>query len=236
MYNNKEVIPHITKGIKINYNSILDKYTLLVPISEKPIINNNKTENMISLDPGLRTFMTGISENESVKIGNNVNKIIEKDIKRINKIKDNEKVPIKTKKKNEKIINRKIKNKVDDLHWKTANYLVKNYECILLGDMSAKGIVSKKSSILSNTQKVACLRTNYYVFSQRLAFKCKQNNVTFKLVDERYTSQTCSCCGNINKDLGGSDIYNCNECKTIIDRDINGARNIYIKSLLSKVN
>jgi putative transposase len=83
---------------------------------------------------------------------------------------------------------------------------------------------------------VACLRTNYYVFSQRLAFKCKQNNVTFKLVDERYTSQTCSCCGNINKNLEGSDIYNCNECKTIIDRDINGARNIYIKSLLSKVN
>jgi hypothetical protein len=58
-------------------------------------------------------------------------------IKRINKIRDNEKVPIKIKRKNEKIINRKIKNKVDDLHWKTANYLVKNYKCILLGDMSA---------------------------------------------------------------------------------------------------
>ena len=233
-YNGKECVPNITSGVKINYNRILNKYTLLVPIKETPYRCDNKSKNLISLDPGLRTFMTGISENESVKIGNNVNKIIEKDIKRINKIKDNERIPKKTKKKNEKTINRKIKNKVDDLHWKTANYLVNNYECILLGDMSAKGIVSKNSSILSNTQKVACLRTNYYVFSQRLAFKCKERDVTFKLVDERYTSQTCSCCGNINKDLGGSNIYNCKECKTIIDRDINGARNIYIKSLLSK--
>ena len=31
-YNGKECIPNITTGVKINYNSILNKYTLLVPI------------------------------------------------------------------------------------------------------------------------------------------------------------------------------------------------------------
>jgi transposase len=63
-----------------------------VLVKETPM-KYDKSKNLISLDPGLRTFMTGISENESVKIRNNVNKIIEKDIKRINKIKDNEKIP-----------------------------------------------------------------------------------------------------------------------------------------------
>lgn len=232
MYNNKEVVPNITKGIKINYNSILDKYTLLVPISEKPIINNNKIGNIISLDPGLRTFMTGITEKSNIKIGDKVNNFIEKDIKRLNKIKDNKNIPNIIKKKNERLINRKIKNRIDDLHWKTANYLVKNYNYILLGDMSAKGIVSCYNSVLSASQKQACLRTNYYGFRQRLQFKCKQNNVSFKLVNESYTSKVCSNCGNKNDNLGASCIYNCANCKTIIDRDVNGARNIYIKSLL----
>ena len=233
-YNGKECIPNITTGVKINYNSILNKYTLLVPVKEKPIIDKNKNGNLISLDPGLRTFMTGISENSNIKIGSNVNKIIEKDIKRLQKIKDNKDIPKKIKNKNEKRINRKIKCKVDDLHWKTTNYLVKNYNYILLGNMSAKSIVKNNSSVLSNTQKVACLRTSYYEFAQRLAFKCKQHDVSFKLINERYTSKMCSCCGNLNNNLGKSEIYNCQECRMTIDRDINGARNIYVKSLLSK--
>ena len=235
-YNGKECIPNITTGVKINYNSILNKYTLLVPVKEKPITNENKNGNLISLDPGLRTFMTGISENSNIKIGSNVNKIIEQDIKRLQKIKDNKDISKKIINKNDKRINRKIKCKVDDLHWKTANYLVKNYNYILLGNMSAKSIVKKKSSVLSNTQKVACLRTSYYEFAQRLAFKCKQHDVTFKLINERYTSKMCSCCGNLNDNLGGADIYSCQECHMTMDRDINGARNIYVKSLLLKTN
>ena len=232
MYNDEEVIPNITKGIKINYNSILGKYTLLVPIAESPIINDSKTGNMISLDPGLRTFMTGITENSSIKIGSNVNRFIEKDIKRLNKINDNRNISNFIKKKNEKLINRKIKNRIDDLHWKSANYLVKNYNYILLGDMSVKSIVSRNNSVISASQKVACLRTNYYGFCQRLQFKCKQNNVTFKLVNESYTSKVCSNCGNKNDNLGAATVYNCDNCTTVIDRDVNGARNIYIKNLL----
>ena len=232
MYNKKEVIPNITKGIKINYNSILNKYTLLVPISEEPIINNNKTGNMICLDPGLRTFMTGITENSSIKIGCKVNNYIGNYIRRIKKIKNNKNISYHIKKKNERLINRKIKNKIDDLHWKSANYLVKNYNYILLGDMSAKSIVSNYNSILTPISKEACLRTNYYGFSQRLQFKCKQNNVTFKIVNESYTSKICSNCGNINEELGASIVYNCKDCNLNIDRDINGARNIYIKNLL----
>ena len=47
------------------------------------------------------------------------------------------------------------------------------------------------------------------------------------LVDPRQTSQECSQCGNIKKDLKLSDrIYQCNACGLTIDRDLNAAINI----------
>ena len=85
------------------------------------------------------------------------------------------------------------------------------------------------SKILNKYQKIACLRTKYFLFKTRLEFKCKLNNVYFKYIDESYTSKTCSICSNYSNDLGGSKIYCCKECNNTIDRDVNGARNIYIK-------
>ena len=137
-YNGKPFdISKIDSDFKINYNSITNEYYLLVSIKiNKNEINNNGK--LIVLDPGLRTFMTGLSDNESLKIGTNIHEKIKKYIFRLNKIKNNENIPFKIQKKNEKIINKKITNKVNDLHWKTINYLVSNYETIFLGDMINK--------------------------------------------------------------------------------------------------
>lgn len=231
-YNGKKVVlNNISHNVKINYNKILDEYTLLIPVTENNISIPNKEHNLISLDPGLRTFMTGISEDGYLKIGNNVNSIIEKKINRLNGIKNNPNIKQKIKKKNEFLINKKISNRIDDLHWKTIKYLTHNYETILLGDMSAKGIVKKNNSVLRDSQKTACLRTKYYVFRQRLEYKCSVYNVNYKLVDEKRTSKTCSNCGNYNENLGAAKIYYCKKCNCMMDRDINGARNIYIRSL-----
>jgi IS605 OrfB family transposase len=177
--------------------------------------------------------MTGLSENNAILIGSNVNLIIRKQIKILNKIKSNKNISSKIKKKNEKIINRKIHNKIDDLHWKTINYLINNYNNILLGDMSAKSIVSKKSKVLSGESKVACLRTRYYDFRQRLKYKCDLTRTNFRLVNECYTSKICSLCGNYNDKLKGESRYKCIYCENDINRDINGCRNIMIKSKMN---
>jgi putative transposase len=42
---------------------------------------------------------------------------------------------------------------------------------------------------------------------------------------------TCSNCGLINDKLGGSKIFKCKECKMEMDRDVNGARGIFIKQM-----
>ena len=51
-------------------------------------------------------------------------------------------------------------------------------------------------------------------------------------VKENYTSKMCSNCSHYNDDLGDNKIYNCNKCFKIIDRDVNAARNIYLKTLI----
>jgi transposase len=236
IYNGKPYdINQIDSDFKINYNSITNEYYLLVSVKiDKTEINNNGK--LIVLDPGLRTFMTGLSDNENLKIGTNIHDKIKKYIKRLNKIKQNKNIPLKIIKKNEKLINTKITNKINELHWKTINYLISNYETIFLGDMSAKSIVKKYNSVLSNESKVACLRTRYFDFKLRLKYKCSVNNKKFKLVDEYYTSKTCSLCGNYNSKLGGNKIYNCTNCNCSLDRDINGCRNIYMKQFIKETN
>ena len=69
---------------KIHYNSLTDTYTLLIP-KKKETIEKIKNDNFISIDPGLRTFLTCIDNNNILEIGTNVNNYLTNNINRINK-------------------------------------------------------------------------------------------------------------------------------------------------------
>ena len=58
------------------------------------------------------------------------------------------------------------------------------------------------------------------------------NNQFFRLVNEYYTSKTCSNCGNYNNDLKGEKYYYCEKCNFEIHRDVYACRNMMIKSLI----
>ena len=75
------------------------------------------------------------------------------------------------------------------------------------------------------------LHMSLFKFKERLQYKCNVKNNNYIEVNERYTSKMCSNCSNYKEDLGANKVYNCKNCKKIIDRDINAARNIYIKTL-----
>ncbi|CAG8729809.1 44863_t:CDS:2 [Gigaspora margarita] len=51
---------------------------------------------------------------------------------------------------------------------------------------------------------------------------------------KEYTSKTCRFCGNVYCKLSGSKVFCCSECKTELDRDINGACNILLRYLTKK--
>ena len=66
-----------------------------------------------------------------------------------------------------------------------------------------------------------------YEFQRQIEYKSKLNGIEFIQVDKFYpSSKTCSCCGNIKKDLKLSDrIFKC-DCGYIEDRDFNAALNL----------
>ena len=72
----------------------------------------------------------------------------------------------------------------------------------------------------------------FYKFKERLLFKATEKNKRIVMVNEAYTSQTCSFCGIIYKP-GCSKVYECKNCNKCIDRDINASKNILMKGILS---
>ena len=69
---------------------------------------------------------------------------------------------------------------------------------------------------------------NFYSIRTKLINKCKEKNIELRLVDTFYpSSKTCSCCGEIKKDLKLNDrIYKCCNCGLEIDRDYNASINL----------
>ena len=124
----------------------------------------------------------------------------------------------------------KIKNMVNDLHWKTVNLLCKNFNNIYIGKMSTKDIVKKHGNLAKSTKKY-CYALSHFTFRERLKSKAEEYKVNVKEVCEAYTSKTCGGCGKINKNLGSSKVFKCPTCSFKIGRDINGARNILIKHM-----
>lgn len=229
-HKHKYELNNIDKAVKLMHDKLTDSYYLLIPSEvNKQYIDFEK--DFISLDPGLRTFMTGISNNEVLEIGTNLDSKITTLLIRKNKILK-KKIKEYIKRKIEKRLNNKIKNLITDLHWKTIHYLTNNYKTILIGDMSTKGIINNKTSKLSKLNKQLANAISLYKFRERLKYKSsiKQNN--YIKVNEYYTSKMCSNCTFMKEDLGSNKIYNCNKCKLIQDRDVNASRNICLKMTL----
>ena len=201
-------------------------FTLLASLkkSRKVLFGSNRS---ISLDPGVRTFLTGYAFDNTdntnateYHIGTNNDRIS----KLLNKL--DKPVHNKGYKKYQQRIRDKIKNSIDDLHWKTANFLCRNYYNIAIGKINTQSCISNETSTLSNMTKRLLVSLSHFKFRQRLEYKAKEYLCNLKIVDESYTSKTCSSCGNVKNDLGGNKVYDCTNCKFNIDRDVNGARNI----------
>ena len=69
----------------------------------------------------------------------------------------------------------------------------------------------------------------HFKFKQRLQSKANtKSHCEVYIVTEDYTTKTCTNCGVLN-DVQGLKKIECKSCKLKYDRDINGARNIFIK-------
>lgn len=207
------------------------KYFLCVPITIKNETIATRSD-CCSLDPGVRKFQTLYSKEEVIHVG------VKKELLRryFNKLDKLQSLRMKgdirkSKKKYENRIRDKIENVVDDLHYKTINYITKKYNTIILPTFESQKLLKKMDSRIS---KRMLLAYKQYQFKTRLQQKCAQRGNRLILCTEEYTSKTCGRCGVIKTDLRREETYECGECGLQIDRDINGARNILIKVLMEK--
>lgn len=156
---------------------------------------------------------------------------------------------------------KKINNKVKDLHNKTALYLCQNYEKIIIptfetqkmvkNEMKRKIRETKKEKIkgcelkeeikkilndynkkrrLNGRTKFVLNMLSHYKFREHLLNKSQEYGSEVIIMTEEYTSQTCTFCGRISNNYKNRE-KECEKCGKKINRDINGARNILIKSI-----
>lgn len=130
----------------------------------------------------------------------------------------------------------KNKGRVRAIHAKIANArrhhihertteIVRNNQFIAVGNVSPSNLAKTKMA-------KSILDASWAMLKTQLAYKARRHNAVFFEVDERFTSQTCSCCGTIPdsspKGMGALGIrhWECSNCGASHDRDVNAAKNI----------
>ena len=202
-------------------------------------IANEQTEG-IGIDLGLKEFAI-TSEEKIYKNINKTNRVrkLEKKLKREQRKLSRKYESLKQNKKQKEgtATRRNIQKqivKVQKLHYKLTNirtdYVNKTVSSIVkqnpshitIEDLNVKGMMKNKHLSKAVSQQ------KFYQFRRVLEYKCKWNDIELRIVDRFYpSSKICSCCGFKKNDLKLSDrVYECNNCETVIDRDLNASLNL----------
>ena len=197
----------------------LNKYYLIFCYDEEIKTKQIDKNNYIACDPGGRTFLTTYNNNKIMEIGKNINKLMYKSCNEINKEKD--------KKKEIKKIT-KLRNRIYDLHYKSISKIIMS-DVILIPKMNIRNMIKKKGN-LNKKIKQPLVMLSHCKFIERLKNKCETTGNKLYVCCESYTSVTCGMCFNRN-DKTKSKIFKCKFCNYETDRDINAARNIFIKNI-----
>jgi putative transposase len=79
-------------------------------------------------------------------------------------------------------------------------------------------------------------RWSYRKTIDKILRTCEVNGINLVKVSPAYTSQTCSCCGHIDKDSRVLEDFHCVSCGYEIDADINASINIHNRGIYSPSN
>jgi putative transposase len=127
---------------------------------------------------------------------------------------------------------RKANMKVAKQHAKTANirkdtlnklttHLAKNHSQVVIEDLNVSGMM--KNHCLAKS--IADL--GMYEFRRQLTYKCELYGSNLIVVNRFFpSSKTCSCCGHIQDMPLKERVFNCQQCKHCIERDLNAALNL----------
>ena len=131
-------------------------------------------------------------------------------------------------------VEQRIKNKISDIHRKTAKFLCEKYDTIIIPNFRVKQMSEKRTDNNEWKRKIGketsrrMINWGHYSFRKLLIAKGEATATNIYVGTEEYTSKTCGNCFWINTKLQGERELECENCKCISHRDINAARNIMI--------
>lgn len=122
-------------------------------------------------------------------------------------------------------IQAKARNRRKDFLHKASLALAQEYGTVVIGDVSP-------SKIAKTHLAKSVYDTGWSGFREMLSYKAIRHGGRMLEVSEAYSSQVCSACGTLPasrpKGIAGLSKrkWRCDDCDTLHDRDVNGARNI----------
>lgn len=219
-------------GLKIVYEEP-NRWFIIVPYKPIDTLPQTKYKD-VSLDPGVRDFQTFYSVDASMVGHINVRckDKLKKLSDRIKNMRSLRQKQLNAGKKANKYRDKellswlKLKNITKELHWKTIRFLIINFKHINIGKFDGNFVMVGKNKTLKKELSIL----SQFSFREKLLNKTTER--TISVVNEHFTSKTCSRCGWMNENLGRNKTFNCKDCGAIMDRDINAARNIGYKALI----
>ena len=124
-----------------------------------------------------------------------------------------------------------LANKRKDFLHKLSTNLVKSYDVIIIEDL-------KSSQMMKNHKLAKAIgNASWHEFRTMLSYKCEWYGKQLVIVPPYYTSRDCSNCHHTSGKRGLSvREWTCDNCGEHHDRDINAAKNILTKGLISLQN
>ena len=210
------------------------RYYLLVPYMKRipePIGYDSRP--IAGLDPGVRpVFAVYGTDGEGYLLGDNWKYQRKKFQDRIHDLQSQ--VALEKKKHTKRFLQYKLRtmrerlvNTRKDFHEKAATFLCKRYSTICIGEIDPHSIASTSDNQKTNDDLMSIAHGMFRVVIKR---KAVDHDSKVLLVPEMVTTKTCGNCGTIN-DVGRSKVYRCVSCGFTCHRDLQGARNILMKTI-----
>ena len=211
------------------------RYWLVVPHPAQCDIEAPSGDGVVALDPGVRTFITFFSETDCGKIGQHAFGRIQRlchwldDLISRTTTEPNHQRRRRMRHAQERMRQR-ISDLVDELHWQAARWLTDNYRIILLPTFETQDMTRRAGRRIRSKTARMMLSFCHYEFKRRLRWKAWQRGALVIDVNEAYTSRTRSWDGTVDTKLGGGKVIR-DGSGFGMDRDVNGARGIFLRAL-----
>ena len=215
-----------------------------VPIT--PTKTSNEIETALGADVGIRKLVA-LSSGETIP-NPRFSKQVAKRRRRLHRAASRKKKGSKNRRKSYQQIGRleqRVENQRNDYHWKVANCLVRQADCIVFEDLNIRGMTARckpkvdpeTGKYLHNGQAAkaglnrAILDASWYGLKQKVKAVAAKSGAIILDVRPRHSSQECHQCGYISPTNRDKEKFLCESCGHYEDADTQASRVLLARGL-----